>query len=455
MLEEGWQDKWDNKWTMPGRGWWINGALVVDDGGAALIDADGGRHPLDLPPWGGRLVRSGEPAIHLASGGAAESAAVFVADETGHPVLRVPSAGFDDDALRQFAAAAGLTYEVYHLSLGETGKYFPGLLHAPHLSGVIHDRAQRDLRLGGRLRRLVRGGGGRHEEQEDRAALPLPDQAEPADPGADDRSDLDTAMAEADRLLADLQAHPLDASVPPGPERDAALRAHQARADALEEANKRVSALLAQRQARLEERPASEVNAEPKVGAPAYTTELEFQALVVADGSSGAPRLVAAGEAAGAGERSAGGESASGESASGGSAGVGSPGVGRAGEGSVGVGGTPVTVSLQTARPRTVAERLQQPQLPLPLIASDRSYRIRAAFVPGPQGPRLVAAMDEATAADAGTHVAMPPGDSSLPSWWTQAVGAAEGARECILVVAREAWAALGAGRGTVTAYLL
>jgi hypothetical protein len=417
MLEHGWENKWDNKWTAAGRGWWANGALVVEEDGAALVDADGGRHPLDLPAFGGRLIKAGEPAIHLSSGGAAESAAIFVADETGHPVLRIPAHGFDDQGLRQFAAAAGLTYEVYHLSLGKTDKFFPHLLRSPGLGGAVHDRAQRDRRLSGRVRRLF--GGAPHEEQ---PPPPLPDQTAGADAGDDNyRAELDAAMAEANRLLADLQNHPLDTSLPPGPAHDAAVRDHQARTDALEAVNQRVRALITKQQAKLDERPPREVDAEPVVGPPAYTTEVAFRALLEA--SFPLPRLVARAETAGA-------------------AGA----VPQA---------TPVDVNVLTAPPRTLADRLRLPQLPMPLIASDRSYRIRAAFAPNPQGPRLVATMDEATAAAAGTHVAMPAGDATLPAWWTQAVGQADGCRECMLVVAREAWAALGAGGGTVTAYLL
>ena len=454
MLEQGWENKWDNKWTAPGRGWWTNGALEVDEDGASLIDADGNRHPLELPQWGGRLVKAAEPAIHTASGGAAESAALFVTDESGHPALRVPSAGFDDDALARFAAAAGLTYEVYHLSLGETGKYFPGLLRTPRMGGVTHDRTQRDQRLSGRLRRLV-GRGGR--PQEEQPLPPLPAQPDGGGGAPDDRSDLDAALAEARRLLADLQAHPLDTSLPPGPQRDAALRSHQARTDALEAANNRVSALLSQRQAKLDQRQPPEIDAEPVVGPPAYVTEVTFPALAAAAGASGIPRLVGAGGGV-AGGGVAGGGVAGGGVAGGGVAGGGVAGGGVVVGGVAGGRGTPVTVAVQTAPPRTVAQRLRHPQLPIPLISSSRSYRIRTAFAPGAGGPRLVAAMDEETAAGSGSHVAMPPGDKSLPSWWADAIGeAGEGCRECMLVVSREAWAALAAGgeTGAVTAYLL
>jgi hypothetical protein len=123
----------------PSRSWWQHGALVVDEEGPALIDADGMRVPIPVPPAGGVLVRmavTADPLTHRPNPLAAQPGQrrlptrrakarppapkpsgtvylTFISGPDGKVTARLPGEeeGFSDKAMASFAAAAGMRYE--------------------------------------------------------------------------------------------------------------------------------------------------------------------------------------------------------------------------------------------------------------------------------------------------------------------------------------------------------
>lgn len=80
----------------PSAGWWHNGGLQLDQRGPALIDAAGLRHPLPATVTG--LVNPSVPRSLLLIG------------EPGTVAVRLPTTGFNNAELADFATSAQWTY---------------------------------------------------------------------------------------------------------------------------------------------------------------------------------------------------------------------------------------------------------------------------------------------------------------------------------------------------------
>ena len=80
----------------PTAGWWHNGGLQLDQRGPALVDAAGLRHPLPVTVTG--MVNPSVPR------------SLMLVDEHGTVAVRLPTTGFNNVELKDFAAAANWTY---------------------------------------------------------------------------------------------------------------------------------------------------------------------------------------------------------------------------------------------------------------------------------------------------------------------------------------------------------
>jgi hypothetical protein len=173
----------------PSRSWWRHGALVVDEAGPALIDADGLRVPIPVPAAGGVLVRlavTADPLNHRPNPLVAQpgrrrprlrgqapppppkpSGTVylnFICDPGGQVTVRLPGEeeGFGDEAMTSFAAAAGLRYEQRDKkSLKNTS----GLHTSLDLRACVDDAGYRASR-GARVKRMLRMQGRRSPYEE-------------------------------------------------------------------------------------------------------------------------------------------------------------------------------------------------------------------------------------------------------------------------------------------------
>lgn len=145
----------------PSDSWWEKGALVADDDGPSLIDADGQRHPFPETAQGGYLVESSVKLEAGAPGDSIPRRFLFVAapSELGRRVLLVlPAQGFGGDldgrmGLARFARRAGLEWVLRTYRSGLEYKEFPGMREAPNLEDAIHDQATRERSAMGRLHR--------------------------------------------------------------------------------------------------------------------------------------------------------------------------------------------------------------------------------------------------------------------------------------------------------------
>lgn len=133
----------------PSRSWWDTGALIVNDDGVALIDADGEPHP--FPPGGAVMVRTEEVGPGTISWTLHN---LYLTDANGRVLVRLPVEGWADDELREFSGHAGLEFAERVVGMGNLNKELPGWSKAPNLSGAIHDQSWRDQRPGGRIRRM-------------------------------------------------------------------------------------------------------------------------------------------------------------------------------------------------------------------------------------------------------------------------------------------------------------
>jgi hypothetical protein len=172
----------------PSRSWWQHGALVVDEAGPALIDADGLRVPIPVPATGGVLVRlavtadpvpirphplAAQPGRRPRLRGQAPppppkpSGTVylnFICGPGGKVTVRLPGQeeGFSDEAMASFAKAAGLRYEQRDKkSLKKTS----GLHTSLDLRACVDDAAYRAT-LGARVKRMLRVQGRRSPYEE-------------------------------------------------------------------------------------------------------------------------------------------------------------------------------------------------------------------------------------------------------------------------------------------------
>lgn len=163
----------------PSRSWWRQGALVVDDRGPALIDADGLRVPIPVPPDGGVLVRlavTADPLTHRPNPLAAQpgqrrlpmrrgkarppapkpSGTVylsFICGPGGKVTARLPGEeeGFSDEGMASFAAAAGLRYEQQDK---KSLRKYSGLHTSLDLRACVDDATYRASR-GARVKRML------------------------------------------------------------------------------------------------------------------------------------------------------------------------------------------------------------------------------------------------------------------------------------------------------------
>jgi hypothetical protein len=149
---------WIERRIDPSDSWWEKGALVVDDQGSALVDADGARHPFPAAAQGGYLVRATVTVMTGGGGHPVPDLLFFLAaptDQGKRVLLRLPSQGFGEGEvgegeLEAFALAAGLTYVERDLTYAKVTE-FPGIRDAPSLEWAIHDQAARDRSLQSRL----------------------------------------------------------------------------------------------------------------------------------------------------------------------------------------------------------------------------------------------------------------------------------------------------------------
>ena len=174
----------------PSRSWWEHGALVVDEAGPALIDADGLRVPIPVPATGGVLVRltvTVDPVAHRPNPLAADpnrrrlprrrgqakppppkpSGTVylmFICGAGGQVTARLPGEeeGFGDEAMASFAAAAGLRYEKRDK---KSLRHYSGLHSSLDLRACVDDAAYRASR-GARVKRMFRVQGRRSPYEE-------------------------------------------------------------------------------------------------------------------------------------------------------------------------------------------------------------------------------------------------------------------------------------------------
>ncbi|HMK98053.1 MAG TPA: hypothetical protein VK425_10940 [Acidimicrobiales bacterium] len=140
-------------WPSPGLGWWAHGALVIDDVGPALIDADGQRHPLSLE--GAAKLCSVE---EFTAGSGPSTYHLFVTDAGDNVLVELPpiTCGWDEAELKELAYRAGLEYEAWWLDKIDAAATFPRALRTPSLRGAIHDKDQRERALPSRMGRLLR-----------------------------------------------------------------------------------------------------------------------------------------------------------------------------------------------------------------------------------------------------------------------------------------------------------
>jgi hypothetical protein len=174
----------------PSRSWWQRGALVVDEAGPALIDADGLRVPVPVPATGGVLVRlavtvdpvairphplalqPGRRRLPRRRGQAAPpppkpSGTVylnFISGPGGKVTARLPGPeeGFSDAAMASFAEAGGMRYEQRDK---KSLKNYSGLHSSLDLRACVDDAAYRATR-GARVKRMLHVQGRRSPYEE-------------------------------------------------------------------------------------------------------------------------------------------------------------------------------------------------------------------------------------------------------------------------------------------------
>lgn len=137
-------------WTT--KAWFDNGGLVVADDGLAVLDADGGRHPVPVPP-AARIagVRSewqpyrGKPRV---------TTEYSVLNGANQVVAELPSAHFSSDDIERLARAAGIPFVFTDTTLkGITDPWYEpapeGVLKLRYSSKITKRRVERNplLRL--------------------------------------------------------------------------------------------------------------------------------------------------------------------------------------------------------------------------------------------------------------------------------------------------------------------
>jgi hypothetical protein len=121
----------------PTAGWWHNGGLLLDQRGAALVDAAGLRHAL---PAG--ITTMLNPSVPKS---------LLLTNDAYHVLARLPVTGFSGPALKEFAVAADWRY---------TTEFVEAIREAPDqvdLRRIVVDHAAKDdgavRRVSGSLRR--------------------------------------------------------------------------------------------------------------------------------------------------------------------------------------------------------------------------------------------------------------------------------------------------------------
>lgn len=136
----------------PALGWWQRGALVSDEQGQALIDADGQRHP--FPPGAAVLwdiFQTGEGSANASPG----TPRLLLTNAGNTVLLQLPTDGWQTQELALFAEQAGLRYKSFRGDVGALKKAFPNWYGAPSLVRAVKDQAMRERSLGARVGRLL------------------------------------------------------------------------------------------------------------------------------------------------------------------------------------------------------------------------------------------------------------------------------------------------------------
>ncbi|HJP80435.1 MAG TPA: hypothetical protein VJ914_39550 [Pseudonocardiaceae bacterium] len=120
----------------PSAGWWHNGGLQLDQRGPAFVDAAGLRHPLPASVTG--MLNPSVPR------------SLLLVDRRHTVLVRLPTTGFNNGELKDFAASAGWTY---------TTDFADYLRDAPDVldlrRGVVDHLAKEDGAVRKALRRLA------------------------------------------------------------------------------------------------------------------------------------------------------------------------------------------------------------------------------------------------------------------------------------------------------------
>lgn len=131
----------------PSRSWWDRGAVIVDEAGPAVVDANGWRVPIPVPPDGGKICEHRSAMNGGGMPGRSWTLVMFhVCDRDGRALAALPADGFTGEDYQRLARAAGLGYEVQRA--GRVPAEVPGFVtllvcvneeesHQPHRKGWL------------------------------------------------------------------------------------------------------------------------------------------------------------------------------------------------------------------------------------------------------------------------------------------------------------------------------
>lgn len=125
----------------PSREWWARGALVVDDDGPAVVDADGLRVPMPIPPGGGQIVWYTSGGGSSSYGPAGFSWNVYVCDADRRKVAQLPDRGFDESDFERLAALLGVPFERRVSDYKTDPGLIPGFVYLVDCTQTAEDRA--------------------------------------------------------------------------------------------------------------------------------------------------------------------------------------------------------------------------------------------------------------------------------------------------------------------------
>lgn len=159
----------------PSRAWWDRGALVVDDAGPAVVDADGLRVPVPVPPSGGGIVRFTSGGGGTNYGPAAVRHNFYVCDADRRKVALLPADGFATSDFERLAAVLGWAFESRSTDVKNDPGLSPGFVNLRFCVNTAEDRAE--ITRPGPLRRALH-----RDRQEEFSAYPEGYPRPPMDP---------------------------------------------------------------------------------------------------------------------------------------------------------------------------------------------------------------------------------------------------------------------------------